>query len=103
MPPPTSNLKLSAAEKELLKNWIAQGAEIKPHWSLIPVQPVEPPKVRANAPVKNPIDAFVIARLETEGLQLAATATRETLIRRLAFDLTGLPPTVEEIERFVAD
>jgi len=103
MPPLKSNLKLSAAEKELLKNWIAQGAEIKPHWSLNPVQAIEPPKPRAAASVKNPIDAFVVARLETENLQPAPEASPETLIRRLALDLTGLPPTVEEIDRFLAD
>ncbi len=103
MPPPKSNLKLAAAEKELLKNWIAQGAEIKPHWSLNPVPPVERPQPRNSASVKNPIDAFVVARLETESFQPAPQASRETLIRRLALDLTGLPPTVEEIEGFLAD
>ena len=103
MPPPKSNLKLSAAEKELLKNWIAQGAEIKPHWSLNRVQPVEPPRPRHTASLKNPIDAFVVARLETEGLKPAPEASRETLIRRLALNLTGLPPTVAEIDSFLAD
>src|SRR5882762_955977 len=93
MPPPKANLKLTIAEKELLRNWIVQGAEVKPHWSLIPVQPVEPPKPRNGAQLGNPMDAFVLARLESEGLQPAPEAARETLIRRLAFDLTGLPPT----------
>ena len=108
MPPPKSNLKLSSEEKALLKRWVAEGAEFKPHWSLNPVQSVEVPKLSSgrgeqDVRVKNPIDAFVLARLEKEKLQPAPEASREILIRRLAFDLTGLPPTVAEIDSFLAD
>jgi len=102
MPPPDSHLALSAAEKELLKRWIVEGAEFKPHWAFLPVQPVMPPQLKKNAPA-NPIDAFVLARLEKEKLRPAPKASRETLIRRLALNLTGLPPTLAEIDAFLAD
>src|SRR6185295_16030860 len=101
MPPQKSNLKLSAAEKDLLKRWVAEGAEFKQHWSFIPVQTVEIPKIRNGT--KNPIDSFIRARHESEGLKASPEASQETLIRRLAFDLTGLPPTLAEIDAFLAD
>ena len=103
MPPPKSNLKLSPTEKELFKRWIAEGAEYKSHWAFIPVQPVTPPKPHDGDGMKNPIDAFVRARLVAEGLQPAPEASREILIRRLALDLSGLPPTPAEIDAFLAD
>jgi hypothetical protein len=103
MPPPQSNLKLTSQEKDLLKQWIANGAEYKPHWAFIPVQAVQPPKPTEVGKIRNPIDAFVLAKLESEKLQPAPEASREILIRRLAFDLTGLPPTVTEIDSFLAD
>jgi len=102
MPPAASNLELSSAEKDLLQRWITEGAEYKPHWSLIPVEPVAPPAPR-RVGVTNAIDAFVLARLETEGLSPAAAAAPETLLRRLALDLTGLPPSLEELDAFLAD
>jgi hypothetical protein len=103
MPPPESNLKLSPAEKELLKRWIVEGAEYKPHWSLIPVGKVSPPKPRGSKWNRNPIDAFILARLEKEKLSPAQEASREILLRRLALDLTGLPPSVGELDSFLAD
>ena len=103
MPPPKSNLKLSSKEKELLKRWVAEGAEYKSHWSFIPVQSVTPPQPSNNVAVRNPIDAFVLARLEKENLQPAPEASPEILIRRLALDLSGLPPTVAEIDSFLTD
>ena len=103
MPPPDSHLKLSDAEKELLKRWVTEGAEYKSHWSLIPVAKITPPSLRHAQWVRNPIDAFVLSRLEQEGLQPSPEASRETLIRRLALDLTGLPPTLPEIDAFIAD
>jgi len=103
MPPATSNLSLSDAEKEVLRRWIQAGAEYKPHWAFIPVGEVAPPKPGNAALVRNPIDAFVLARLESEGLGFSPEADRETLIRRLSFDLRGLPPTLEEIDAFLAD
>jgi Protein of unknown function (DUF1553)/Protein of unknown function (DUF1549)/Concanavalin A-like lectin/glucanases superfamily/Planctomycete cytochrome C len=103
MPPPDSHLKLSVAEKELLKRWVAEGAEYKSHWSLIPVGQLTPPQPQNTRWIHNPIDSFVLARLEKENLVPAPQASRETLIRRLAFDLTGLPPTLAEIDAFLAD
>ena len=102
MPPADSLLKLTAAEKDLLLRWVAQGAEFKPHWSLIPVGKVLPPPEN-NSWVRNPIDAFVLAKLDAEKLSPAPEASREVLLRRLAFDLTGLPPTVAELDAFLAD
>ncbi len=103
MPPKKSNLKLSSVEKELLQRWIAEGAEFKSHWSFIPVAQVTPPQPSDKQWVRNPIDLFVLSRLQAENLRPAPEASREIVIRRLALDLTGLPPTVEEIDSFLAD
>ena len=103
MPPDDSQLTLSAAEKDLLQRWVAQGAEFKPHWSLIPVGKISPPQPRDPHSMRNPIDAFVLAKLDAEKLSPAPAASREVLLRRLAFDLTGLPPTVAELDAFLAD
>jgi len=103
MPPPDSHLSLTAAEKDLLKRWVAEGAEYKSHWSFIPVAQITPPQTRDAKWVRNPIDAFVLSRLEDEKLAPASPAPREILIRRLALNLTGLPPTIEEIDAFLAD
>lgn len=103
MPPPDSHLTLTVAEKELLKRWILEGAEFKPHWSFIPVEPIAPPKPHNTEWAHNPIDQFVRARLEKANLSPAPAASREVLIRRLAFNLTGLPPTTTEIDAFRAD
>lgn len=103
MPPPDSHLKLSAKEKELLRRWIAEGAEYKAHWSFLPVEKVTPPKPRDSRWGQNPIDAFILSRFEQENLQPASKASREILIRRLALNLIGLPPTIEEIDAFLAD
>ncbi len=103
MPPVDSQLKLSAAEKDLLVQWVSQGAEFKPHWSLIPVGKVSPPQPENKNWMRNPIDAFVLAKLDAEKLSPAPEAPREVLLRRLAFDLTGLPPTVAELDAFLAD
>jgi mono/diheme cytochrome c family protein len=103
MPPAESNLKLDEEERALIRRWIEQGAEYQPHWAFIPVAEVEVPLPAESSESANPIDAFVQARLEREGMGLAPRATRETLIRRLRFDLTGLPPSLEEIDALVAD
>ena len=102
MPPGDSHLSLSDAEIALLTRWVAEGAEYKPHWSFAPVSRPAPPVVRGPA-AANPIDAFVRARLEQEGLAAAPPATSETRLRRLAFALTGLPPSVDELDSFLAD
>jgi hypothetical protein len=103
MPPHKSAKKLTDAQKELLRRWIADGAEYQPHWSYIaPVRP-ELPKVKKADWVRNPIDAFVLAKLEEKGLEPSAEADKRTLARRLSFDLTGLPPDPKEVEAFVKD
>ncbi len=94
---------LTEREVGVLQAWIEQGAEWKDHWAFQPREPVEPPEVQDAGWVKNPIDAFVLARLEQAGLSPAPPAGKRTLIRRLYFDLIGLPPTPEEVEAFVAD
>lgn len=103
MPPEHSHKTLSAGQKETLRRWIAEGAPWKEHWSFTP--PVRPalPAVRQAAWVKNPIDRFVLARLEAAALTPAAPADRRTLARRVALDLTGLPPTPADVEAFVRD
>ena len=103
MPPPQSNKKLTPAQKETLRRWIAAGAAYEPHWAYIaPTLPAVPEVHRVAWP-KNDIDRFVLARLEKEGLAPADEADRSTLIRRVSLDLTGLPPTRAEAEAFLAD
>ncbi|HVA48014.1 MAG TPA: DUF1553 domain-containing protein [Pirellulales bacterium] len=101
MPPPATKKQLTAAQKETLRRWIADGAAYQPHWSLI--APVRPPlpAVKDAAWCRNPIDYFVLAKLEAAGLQPAPEADRRTLARRLSLDLTGLPPKPELVEAFV--
>jgi hypothetical protein len=103
MPPPKSHKTLTAGEKEILKQWIEQGAKYQKHWSFEPPERAPLPKVQDQAWVRNPIDAFVLAGIEQAGLKPAPEADRRTLARRLALDLTGLPPTPEEVEAFVID
>lgn len=103
MPPPESNLSVTPREIALLSRWIEQGAEYKPHWAFIaPTKPAVP-EVTQTDWVANDIDPFILARLEAEELAPQAPAAKETLLRRVTFDLTGLPPTVEEINAFLAD
>jgi hypothetical protein len=103
MPPPDSNRRLSADQKQLLDRWIRQGAEYEPHWAFVPpVRPV-PPAVRQADWPRNDVDRFVLAKIEQAGLAPAPEADRATLIRRLHADLVGLPPTPEEVDAFVAD
>jgi hypothetical protein len=103
MPPAASNLMLSSQEKEMLRRWIEQGAEYKPHWAFIPVHKPAVPALKQFSQARNGIDAFVLERLRREGLALSPEASRETLIRRLSFDLRGLPPSLQEIDEFLAD
>lgn len=87
----------------MLLRWIEDGAEYKYHWAFIPPVKQEPPKVELSDKVANPIDNFVLAKLEIEGLQPSKTSDKETHLRPLSFDLTGLPPTLDEIEAFLKD
>ncbi len=104
MPPVDGPKPLTAAQIATLTKWIEQGAEYEQHWAFIAPQPMAPPSTKpAGKWRRNAIDDFVFARLEQEGLKPAEEASRETLIRRVAFDLTGLPPTLKEIDTFVAD
>jgi hypothetical protein len=103
MPPPEAKKPLSDREKDLLKRWIAAGAEFETHWAFVPPVRVKVPAVRTNGWVRNPIDCFVLARLEREGLRPSPEADRTTLIRRLYLDLTGLPPSPRDVDEFVAD
>jgi hypothetical protein len=103
MPPPASHKQLTPEQKSILRRWVEAGAEYQPHWSLLPPVRPEIPTVSNPAWVRNPIDAFVLARLDQAGLTPAPEADRRTLARRLSLDLTGLPPEPELVERFVAD
>ncbi|MBX3444771.1 MAG: PSD1 domain-containing protein [Planctomyces sp.] len=103
MPPPHSGKSLSPREVELLRRWIDSGAPYAVHWSFVPpARPVRPEVSHPGWGV-NPIDDFVLARLDREGLQPAPEADRHTLLRRVSIDLTGLPPTPEEVALFVND
>jgi len=97
MPPAYIHKDLTAAQKETIRQWVAEGAKYEGHWAYQPVQ--RPP---ADGP-GNPIDAFIRERLAREGLHASPEADRRTLIRRVTLDLTGLPPTPEEVAAFVAD
>ena len=104
MPPPKSDKKLTPAQIALLKDWIAQGAKYEPHWSFIaPRRPLLPEPGIPGARVRNAIDAFILKRLEKDGLKPSPEAGKTTLIRRVTYDLTGLPPTPSEIDAFLAD
>lgn len=103
MPPPKSNRRLTAEQKSLLERWIADGAAYQVHWAYVtPTRPAEPPIQQSNW-VRNPIDRFVLAKLEQHGLHPSPEADRATLIKRLSIDLTGLPPTPAEVDSFTAD
>jgi mono/diheme cytochrome c family protein len=103
MPPPAAHKQITSQQKELLKQWIAAGAEYQPHWSLIVPQRAELPVVKNEAWVRTPIDRFVLAKLEALGLSPAPEADRRILARRVSLDLTGLPPQPAEVEQFVRD
>jgi mono/diheme cytochrome c family protein len=105
MPPVDAHKELSPRQKELIKRWVAEGAKYEGHWAYQPVQRPAAPEVRQNtaAPIRTPVDAFVQARLAREGLAPSPEADRRTLIRRVTLDLTGLPPTPQEVEAFAND
>jgi hypothetical protein len=101
MPPPHSRKTLTAAEKAALKRWVEAGAPYEQHWSFAPIRRPPVPEVAGAGP-PNPIDRFIETRLAAEGLPINGEADRPTLIRRLSFALTGLPPTPAEVDAFVA-
>ena len=106
MPPPDSGHRLTAAEIDLLTRWVAEGAPWQEHWAFVAPQAIEPPRPtdpRGSAWIRQPIDAFVWQGLAAQGLTPSPEASRETLLRRVTLDLTGLPPTPAEIQSFLAD
>jgi len=103
MPPVESHKTLTEAQRRTLRDWIAQGAVYERHWSFITPRRPDLPRVKRDDWPRNPIDRFVLARLEVEGLSPSPQADRATLARRLHLDLTGLPPTPAEVDAFVND
>lgn len=103
MPTPDSHLSLSTQEKAILIKWIENGAEYKPHWAFTGIKKPELPRLNDDSWVINPTDRFVLARLEKEHLKPSKQADKEILLRRLYLDLTGLPPSISEIDAFLAD
>jgi hypothetical protein len=102
MPPPDSNLALNEREIEILGKWISDGASFDQHWSFSPIVRPSIPDIGDDWAV-NEIDRFILARLKQQNLRPQREASRERLMRRVTFDLTGLPPTTDEIDRFLAD
>ena len=103
MPPKKTGKTLSREQVDVLRDWIAQGAEFKPHWAYVPPERPSLPTVKTKGWVRNEIDRFILARLEKEGLKPSAPADKTTLIRRVTLDLTGLPPTIAEVDAFLSD
>ena len=103
MPPSDSHLTLSAAEKDLLKRWIAEGAVWDGHWAFQPILRPPLPAVKDVGWPKNEIDRFVLSRLDAKRTKPAAGAARSTWLRRVTQDITGLPPTIAEIDAYLAD
>src|SRR5262245_56428993 len=103
MPPAAKKPALSAGQTDLLKRWIAEGAKYSEHWSFGKLTRPAVPRVTTESALRNPIDNFILYRLQQEKVSPSKEADRVTLIRRLAFDLTGLPPTPDEVRAFLED
>jgi len=103
MPPPDAKDPLTRQEKDWLAAWIQQGAQYEKHWAYQVPQQTDPPEVAGSAWQDNPIDRFVLSAMQSRGLEPSAEANRYTLIRRLTLTLTGLPPTIKEVDAFVAE
>ncbi|MFO0910148.1 MAG: DUF1549 domain-containing protein [Isosphaeraceae bacterium] len=103
MPPPGKGKPVNPAQVQIIQRWIDAGAPWSEHWAFTPIRPVAPPSVHDKAWIRNPIDQFVLSRLEADGLKGAPEADRTTLARRLALDLIGLPPKPSDVDRFVHD
>jgi hypothetical protein len=103
MPPAYSGHTLTARQIETVKQWISEGAKWQPHWAFVAPKRPDPPALRDASWVKNPVDNFILARLDKEGLKPSPQADKSTLLRRVTYDLTGLPPTIAELNSFLAD
>ncbi len=103
MPPPDSGRRLTAREISLIRRWINSGAKWSGHWSFQPIEQPRPPQVLASEWIRNPIDRFVLQRLSRDGLVPSPEAERHRLLRRVTLDLTGLPPTPEQLQAFLDD
>jgi hypothetical protein len=103
MPPAVTNKTLSPEAIDILRRWIAEGAEYKPHWSFIPPQKPPVPRVTVAGRRLTDIDAFIVQRLQRDGLTFSAEADKETVINRVSLILTGLPPTLAEVDAFLKD
>ncbi|CAG5069381.1 hypothetical protein DYBT9623_02117 [Dyadobacter sp. CECT 9623] len=103
MPTPESHLSLTAREKAILIKWVEEGAEYKPHWAFTKVEKPKVPAVKNKKFVKNDIDNFILKKLEDKGMIPAREADKTTLLRRVYLDLTGLPPTPEEVTAYLND
>lgn len=103
MPPPESNLKLTDREIRLIEKWIRQGAKYEKHWAFVPPKKSEIPKVDVEEWPKNEVDYFILSKLEESGLKPNEEADKEALLKRVSLDLTGLPPTLEMMDAFLAD
>jgi len=103
MPPPTSNLSLTKNEIDLIKKWIEQGAKYKPHWAFIPPVQTALPKVDDQKWPTNEIDHFILARMEASDIEPNEASDRERLLKRASLDITGLPPSIDMQNRFLAD
>ncbi len=103
MPPEAIGKTVEPDQVETIRKWIEEGAEYEPHWAYVPPERADPPAVERDDWVRNPVDAFVLARLEDEGVEPMPEADPHTLVRRLSFDLRGLPPTPAEVDAFVND
>jgi len=103
MPPPESNLKLSAREKEILKKWVDQGGNWEPHWAYTKPKLPSIPKIDSKNWASNEIDYFIAKKLESVGMTPSEKEEKEILIRRAYFDLIGLPPTIQEVDEFILD
>lgn len=103
MPPESTKMVLSPSQKEILKRWVASGADYRPHWAFVAPKRPELPVVKNSGWVKTPIDRFILAQLEAKGIAPAPAADPRTLVRRLSYDLIGLPPDPAWVEEFARD
>ena len=103
MPPPEAKNPMTSAEKALIRQWISEGAHYQGHWAFERISKPKEPTIRSTSRRRTPIDAFILRQLEPKGFSFAADVRKEKLIRRVAFDLTGLPPTAKEIGAFLQD